>query len=421
MKLFMTNLFFMNKLCKELTLMLLILLISCGSSKNIKELEKNDKIPYRHLIADDIDIILSYKRFKTKKVGFLDMKGSIVIEPIFNNCTSFYGDYANVILDSSYGFIDKKGNYKIFNEYDKVFWYYSDVGFAVKNKRCALIHRNGKLITSFKFESISKPHEGYFPVVLHGKNNFIDSTGKIIFKNNIYLKGSPVYNSMTIIYDSEKTKNNKNPKQGLIDVKGKIIIEPIYEEVDGYFSNKLMEVKDQNKFGMIDMEGNVVIPIQYDEILGDFKNDLLVVKKDKKYGAINVKNEIVIPFIYDKMKQFSEGVSQVLLNKKSGYINNKNEIIIPIEIEYAWQGRFQNGLAVFKSNNKYGYINLNGEIIVPAIYDSALPFKNDLAVVRKNGLTGFINKKGKVIIPFNFDNVWQPFNDRIRFNVKGNK
>ena len=62
-------------------------------------------------------------------------------------------------------------------------------------------------------------------------------------------------------------------KEGLIDIDGNIIINPIYDEISGYFQNGYMRVRNNGKTGVIDVKGKTIISIQYDDI-SDLKEEL---------------------------------------------------------------------------------------------------------------------------------------------------
>lgn len=57
---------------------------------------------------------------------------------------------------------------------------------------------------------------------------------------------------------------------------------------------------ETNKVGLIDYKGNIVIDIVYDSI-EVFNDKYVIVSKDNKYGIITINNEEIIPFIYDNI------------------------------------------------------------------------------------------------------------------------
>jgi len=55
-------------------------------------------------------------------------------------------------------------------------------------------------------------------------------------------------------------------KEELIDIDGNIIINPIYDEISGFFQNGYKRVRKNGKTGVIDVKGKALILIQYDDI-----------------------------------------------------------------------------------------------------------------------------------------------------------
>ena len=89
------------------------------------------------------------------KIGYLNTKGDVVIEPKYNLGSDFYGNYANIIKDSVYGYIDKAGNEVFIKNLEEVFFYYGNTGTAKKNGLYGLINRKGDSLTDFKYTMAS--------------------------------------------------------------------------------------------------------------------------------------------------------------------------------------------------------------------------------------------------------------------------
>ena len=323
-----------------------------------------------------------------QKIGFLGQNGKIFIEPKFSHASDFFGNYANVIADSTFGYINKKGNMRLFPGYQNLYWYFSDIGIAKKNEKYGLIDREGKEITKIDFDHLNIPSEGYFSVSRNKKKNFIDKDGNFLFNDSINITGSYIHDGKTVFEGS-------NRKRGLIDINSHIVIPALYDDLVGFFYEGLMRVKKGKKYGFINNKGEEVIPLIYEEIGYSFKLGYVTAKKDGKWGIIDAFNKNIIPFDYEGINNFSEGLALVIKDKKYGYVNKKNKLIIPIKYPLIWQADFSGDLAVFKLNDKFGYINKLGDVILPAIYDQASQFKAGIAHVILNGNANFINKKGK--------------------------
>lgn len=347
------------------------------------------------------------------KIGFLNTKGKVKINPIYDMASDFYDGYANIIKDSTYGYIDTKGTEILFKQFQETYFYYGNTGIAKKNGKYGLIDRTGNELSDFTYKMIFSFGFNHFKGILSkDSSQILDNRGKIIFnvQNEFNIKSDYFETDSLLVY--EKIVDKKK-LQGLVRLDGKIIIEPIYENIYFIEDKDFFVVKKNNKYGFINKAGQEVIPSIYDEVAFNITEDLIPVKQKNKWGFINRKNEVKIPFEYNEAKPFFDELAFVKKEQIYGFIDKKNKLKFSSEIsEFPF---FSNNLAIIKKNGKYGYINKKGQIIIPIIYDYAYPFVDNMAYVELNGKSGFINKKGKEIIPTKFKQLWLVSEGFIRF------
>lgn len=369
-------------------------------------------------LADNLLRILYYdiQPENYPKIGYLNPKGKVVVEPKYNMGSDFYGGYANIIKDSVYGYINKDGKEILLKKYEKTFFYYGNTGIALKNGKYGLINRKGDSITDFQYTMISNFGFEHFKCQTEKKRSHIlDANGKIIFNSDLdYDIRSHYFDSDSLFVFQEIIDGNK--WKGLVNTKGEILCKPKYHEI--YFINdkEFYAVKHENKYGFINKLGDVVIPPIYDKIGFNINENLITVQKNEKWGFINRKNEEKIPFIYDEAFAFLDDRAFVKKGDFYGIINKKNVIIAPFNLEKTGFPFFTNKLALFKKGGKYGFINKKGKIKIPAVYEKALPFLNGLAYVELNGKVGYINNKGDEIIPVKHKQLWLESEGIIRFS-----
>lgn len=330
--------------------------------------------------------------------------------------SDFYDNYANIIKDSIYGYVNKNGDKVLLDNYDHVFFYYGNTGIAKKNGKYGLINRKGDSLTNFKYTMVNNFGFNHFECQTENKKSHIlDSEGKIIFNKDLNYDIKSYYFDKDSIFIYQKIIKGKKLK-GLVNIKGKNIIIPKYEEI--YFVNddELYAVKNDKKFGFINKFGEEVIPVIYDEVGFNINENLIPVLKDGKWGFINRKNETKIPFQYDEAYAFLEQLAFIKKGEFYGCIDTKNRIKVKFKIEKTGYPFFTNKLALFKENGKYGFINKKGRVKIPAIYDKAFPFLNGLAYVEMNGKIGYIDKKGNEIIPIKYKQLWFESDGVIRFS-----
>jgi hypothetical protein len=377
------------------------------------------RLPYNkesNSMSDDILRLLYYNIQSNDKlkIGYLNQKGEIIIEPKYNMGTDFYGEYANIIKDSTFGFVDKKGKEVLMKNFEKIFFYYGNTGIAKKDNKYGLINRMGDIVVDFKYKNISLfGSKNYLARNDDNESIILDSLGNIIFNKNLKFDIESYYFESDSSFIFQEKINGKYLK-GLVNINEKIICEPKFDNIFFIDDEEFYCVYKDKKYGYINKKGKEIIPPIY-EFFGEISEDLISVKKNGKWGFINRKNEIVIPFEYDEVKPFSEGLAFVKKGKVPAFIDKKNKVQFIYDFEIVPIPIFSENLVLFKRDGKYGFLNKKGKIKIPAIYDQAYPFINGLAYVELNGKAGYINSKEKSIIPIKFKQLWFINENMIRF------
>lgn len=102
----------------------------------------------------------------------------------------------------------------------------------------------------------------------------------------------------------------ENDKYEFVNKKGNVITKKAYEELSDFNKNGYAIVSNDNLYGVIDSKGKEIIDGKYDEIifLNDnlfknvkkiSKNELFIFKENNKYGIINSDGKVVIKANYD--------------------------------------------------------------------------------------------------------------------------
>lgn len=149
--------------------------------------------------------------------------------------------------------------------------------------------------------------------------------------------------------------------QGFMDLDGRLVVEPIYEDADE-FSEGLARVYRQRRYGYIDREGRVLIEPRF-----------------------------------TTAEKFSDGVA--LVRESEGdtpvFIDRKGRIVLRPKADRVYP--FSQGLAVAKLGNKYGYIDKAGQWVIEARYGFARPFHQGLAYVSLGRSGAYIRPDGEAV------------------------
>lgn len=194
-------------------------------------------------------------------------------------------------------------------------------------------------------------------------------------------------NIETTPYEKSTLAYRKDGKYGLINLEGKVITEPIYEEITSmHYKEGTFFVKQEEKVGVINLKGKEVIKPEYETITSDnYYNEktknkttgFIVSKKTEngyRYGYINYRGKMILDTEYTELERvtsisnekelyfiaFKEGQAGLLRNKKV-ILNYEYE-----DIQYS----SLNDVFVVQRNGKQGIASKKGETIVNTEYDS---------------------------------------------------
>jgi len=199
-----------------------------------------------------------------------------------------------------------------------------------------------------------------------------------------------------------------NDRWGIIDKTGKVVVEPLYDDI-GDYSKGVAWAKNGTSFGLV-IEGKFKA-LDGVEKIWDFEGQTLTyAKKNDKIGFIDMKGNWAIDPKFDKAKAFNKGLAPVLVGKKWGYINTKGDLVI--QPTYADAEVFSNeGLAPVKEKD-WGFINESGKLVIPTQYgitaggfgglvalfrEDEKGFKDGVARVKNEKRWGFLKPDGTVL------------------------
>ena len=316
----------------------------------------------------------------TKKIGFINTNGKLIIDTVFVNINSFINGYAVVEGLNHHPYAD------------------AETGVESKNE-LGVIDTLGNFIISYgKYIEINDFSSGYFKVEISAEpwdtidgysaqTGFVDQTGKLIlaksYKNNCWLDGDfhcglarmNLYKYWQPEESGTSYTTEKN-YEGFVNLKGETVINDTnYVRVSDFSDNRAFFQNENRDYFIIDTHGKIISKDTFSGLAGDgFKNGLAFVEIGGKYGMIDTSANFIVKPQY-------EGIDDVgILNgyfffyewnpndndssdKFYGIAKKDGSVLLkPIMQEFARMG-FQNGLLACMVNNKLAYINTAGEIV----------------------------------------------------------
>lgn len=210
-------------------------------------------------------------------------------------------------------------------------------------------------------------------------------------------------------------------KCGFINKKGKLIIDPQFDNAFWFFGDSVCYAQIGDQKGLINMQGEFVV--QLDTAINwvyRFENDMATfITKSGKFGIINKLGEIILPACFLDISQDGYGFIVKDTLGKSGYVNKSGEFIVPCK--YNEVGHYSEGRIVVKTGEKYGYVDSLGTWVIDSIFDEARTFGDGLARVKINGRWKFIDINGKSDDSKSFDEILTGFGNNRAFVMNENK
>ena len=255
-----------------------------------------------------------------------------------------------------------------------------------KDNNYGVLKLNGETLISCLYDDINI--EGIYIYALKDEEQIIFSTTGEKINNS---KNKSAYNVENTNY--KITINDEN-KYGVIDESNNDIIPNEYYYI-GYLGNDYFVVSDQTgKNGVVDNKGKIVLETKYDTIEKLEKVNLIEATEINTNTITLFDTDIKEIAKMNNAKIF-EGENYIRLysSKEQKYFNSNGEEKSNKEI------LSQNKIFSDVKDGKWGFVDSNDNVIVDYIYDDVTETNQyGFAGVKKDGKWGSINENGQVII-----------------------
>lgn len=328
------------------------------------------------------------------RYGYIDYKGSLLLEPEYNELTRIaeIKDDENAYLigaiNGQYGVIKNKENI-LNNEYQSIRYDANNNVLVVeKSKKYGIAKLDGQLIVPVEYNQID-----ITGIYLYAQNE----QGTTVYNNN-GTQANVDANIAILETDNEKYRIRINDelgsKYGIIDDEGAQLVEEKYNYLEYLYDDYFIASQTGGKLGVINDKDEVKIPIECDSVQRIENTNLVktvvgqtttrIYKEDMQL-ACEMQNA-TIETVNDYIKVYNDTETKYL-DKQGNEVSNT---VV-----------YQNNL-IFAAKNeqgKYGFVDKSNNVVLDYQYDGVTEVNEyGYAGIKKDGKWGVVDQNGKIVL-----------------------
>ncbi len=327
---------------------------------------------------------------KEDKWGYIDRSGKIVVECKYSTAKNFSDNgLAAVTGDGKPYYINTNGKKAFETQYDMI-GEFNDNGYAVVSakEKFGIINLKGKEIVELKYDrEFSIDKKGYAVVSNGEKYGVVNIKGENIlpFEYDFVMPTLAMYNSSEV-------------KSGFSKAFFIIFVNQLLESYNLFDDNDVAIAVKDGKAGLVNSRGKTILEPKFEQIQVYRESDVVLVSDGDKYMYYGIDGKpLANGGKFDKTNGFNNGLGVVVKDTKWGYIDKKGAFAIEPQFDAA-SGFAKNGLASVRKAEKWGYINKKGAFAIEPSYDYASTFVQNIAKVNDGKTWSIIKSDGNKII-----------------------
>lgn len=363
-------------------------------------LSQHPNCPLKNSILKELELneLKLIKFQKNDFTGFLDTLGEVVIQPVYDACSSFVEGLAVVTKNDSVYFINKR-NQNIFEEYfNEAYPFNNGVTAVKKNSHWHFINRQGQQILDILFDEVNELSNNCYVVKQNGLYGALDIYGNSVIETKFEKLGD---------FKNDYAYYIKNGKYGFITKYGRIY-KASYDWVSDMGNDSLAIIKLNNKFGLLNTNDSIVLLPEFDLVVRA-KNGIFILVKDNLYGFYSgtfncFLSQINWDYLKEKPSDFytNGNLLKLIKNTQQAFVDLNGRVSIDFglydELNFA-----SCNLIRVKRKRKYGFLDRKLNPIIQYKYAEATDFRDSLSTVKLKDKNCLISLEGKEVFTSEYE------------------
>ncbi|MBF1386633.1 WG repeat-containing protein [Prevotella aurantiaca] len=389
------------------------------NDRNIKKDEKTGKFALYtsegKRLLNDLDSIKRIQSSlfiitKNKLKGVYSGKGEEVIPMKYNRMEAFGNFFWKVFLNGKQGIYTFDGKKVLPTKYEEIIYLYRDWNldpdFVVKEKgKYGMFNAKGDCMIQPEYDEVK--YADQYQIFIKGNEK-----GYLMKHKQTLIKGITIKDKITnwIKQNGDSKSINyfifedKNGKNGLLDIEGNVLVSPQYESMAPYYNissgtSDYLVVQHNSLYGVISLSNEVITPLKYKSYSNIYIRDHITLEDEEGYMLYSLKdNSIFHSLHFDHIRESSGPYALIKKEGKAAFLNKVTlELVFPFKYEDISEST-EDSLFTVSLNGKYGLVDKNDKVFIPCIYDEPLyPSCGNKFVVKKDYQYGIVNLKNEII------------------------
>lgn len=317
--------------------------------------------------------------------GVINKAGGVVLDCVFDDVTLSSAGPILARKDGKYRYYSRVGR-MLFDEFDSATPFTGDMAVVKSAGRARLINSRGMDILSGnfsdimiagdstlfimdslskwtvtdlsgtprstkKYDAVGRFSDGLAPVETGSKYGYINPAGKEVIAVNMTSFGD----MSALGFKNKRAKTSYRGKYGMISTAGKRLLPNLFDDIITA-DTWPVPVQKSGLWGYANDKVSIVIKCVYDSA-EPFKNGRAIVVRKGLWGVINTKGVILIPLEYSNIEPLGDDMYIVAKNGKTGIVNQEGAIILPIE--YDRLREYSPGVLQVVMDGEFLYFDIN--------------------------------------------------------------
>lgn len=389
------------------------------NDRNIKKDEKTGKLALYtsegKRLLNDLDSIKRIQSSlfiitKNKLKGVYSVKGEEVIPMKYNRMEAFGNFFWKVFLNGKQGIYTFDGKKVLPTKYEEIIYLYRDWNldpdFVVKEKgKYGMFNAKGDCMIQPEYDEVK--YADQHQIFIKGNEK-----GYLMKHKQTLIKGITIKDKITnwIKQNGDSKSINyfifedKNGKNGLLDIEGNVLVSPQYESMAPYYNissgtTDYLVVQHNSLYGVISLSNEVITPLKYKSYSNIYIRDHITLEDKEGYMLYSLKdNSIFHSLHFDHIRESSGPYALIKKEGKAAFLNKVTlELVFPFKYEDISEST-EDSLFTVSLNGKYGLVDKTDKVFIPCIYDEPLyPSCGNKFVVKKDYQYGIVNLKNEII------------------------